>query len=56
MVRSAVLGLALGLLLAVVVQPGTANEVFGCGGFVKNVNSELDLSKVEVGLYVFPFS
>uniref|UniRef100_A0A8W7P3V5 SD-repeat containing protein B domain-containing protein n=1 Tax=Anopheles coluzzii TaxID=1518534 RepID=A0A8W7P3V5_ANOCL len=51
MVRSAVLGLALGLLLAVVVQPGTANEVFGCGGFVKNVNSELDLSKVEVGLF-----
>ncbi|XP_058830145.1 BOS complex subunit NOMO1 [Topomyia yanbarensis] len=29
----------------------TANEVFGCGGFIKNANSDLDFSKVEVGLY-----
>ncbi|XP_058459551.1 BOS complex subunit NOMO3 [Malaya genurostris] len=28
-----------------------ANEVFGCGGFIKNANSDLDFSKVEVGLY-----
>uniref|UniRef100_A0A182PTN5 SD-repeat containing protein B domain-containing protein n=1 Tax=Anopheles epiroticus TaxID=199890 RepID=A0A182PTN5_9DIPT len=47
MVRSAVLALALVLLADIC----TANEVFGCGGFVKNVNSELDLSKVEVGLF-----
>uniref|UniRef100_A0A182JRR9 SD-repeat containing protein B domain-containing protein n=1 Tax=Anopheles christyi TaxID=43041 RepID=A0A182JRR9_9DIPT len=47
MVRSAVLSLVLVLL----VDFCTANEVFGCGGFVKNVNSELDLSKVEVGLF-----
>ncbi|XP_035910443.1 nodal modulator 1 [Anopheles stephensi] len=47
MVRSAVLGLALVLLFGY----SSADEVFGCGGFVKNVNSELDLSKVEVGLF-----
>ncbi|XP_001654625.2 nodal modulator 1 isoform X1 [Aedes aegypti] len=29
----------------------TANDVFGCGGFIKNANSDLDFSKVEVGLY-----
>lgn len=28
-----------------------ANEAFGCGGFIKNANSDLDFSKVEVGLY-----
>ncbi|XP_062553237.1 BOS complex subunit NOMO1 [Armigeres subalbatus] len=28
-----------------------ANDVFGCGGFIKNANSDLDFSKVEVGLY-----
>ncbi|XP_053676824.1 nodal modulator 1 [Anopheles nili] len=47
MFRSAVLGLVLVLLS----DFSSANEVFGCGGFVKNVNSELDLSKVEVGLF-----
>lgn len=29
----------------------SANDVFGCGGFIKNANSDLDFSKVEVGLY-----
>lgn len=31
-------------------QQAGANEVFGCGGFIKNANSDLDFSKVEVGL------
>uniref|UniRef100_A0A182MWU7 SD-repeat containing protein B domain-containing protein n=1 Tax=Anopheles culicifacies TaxID=139723 RepID=A0A182MWU7_9DIPT len=47
MVHSAVLGLAIVLLFGYC----SADEVFGCGGFVKNVNSELDLRKVEVGLF-----
>ncbi|XP_050092182.1 nodal modulator 1 [Anopheles aquasalis] len=42
---------ALVLGLALLTEFCAANEVLGCGGFVKNVNSELDSSKVEVGLY-----
>uniref|UniRef100_A0A182QGP4 SD-repeat containing protein B domain-containing protein n=1 Tax=Anopheles farauti TaxID=69004 RepID=A0A182QGP4_9DIPT len=49
MVRSAVFALA--VVLVLFLDSGSTNEVFGCGGFVKNVNSELDLSKVEVGLF-----
>uniref|UniRef100_A0A182JBY5 SD-repeat containing protein B domain-containing protein n=1 Tax=Anopheles atroparvus TaxID=41427 RepID=A0A182JBY5_ANOAO len=41
----------LALCLLVLCEFSSANEVFGCGGFVKNVNSDLDSSKVEVGLY-----
>ncbi|XP_055531777.1 BOS complex subunit NOMO1 [Wyeomyia smithii] len=41
--------LVYGVLL--VSESCTANEVFGCGGFIKNANSDLDFSKVEVGLY-----
>lgn len=39
------------LLLALIIKVCPANEVFGCGGFIKNANSDLDFSKVEVGLY-----
>lgn len=39
----------LGLVL--VANLCAANDVFGCGGFIKNANSDLDFSKVEVGLY-----
>ncbi|XP_058066373.1 BOS complex subunit NOMO1 [Anopheles bellator] len=49
--QSVPLGALLALELLVLCESCTANEVFGCGGFVKNVNSDLDSSKVEVGLY-----
>ncbi|XP_038116191.1 nodal modulator 3 [Culex quinquefasciatus] len=39
------------LLSALALEPATGNEVFGCGGFIKNANSDLDFSRVEVGLY-----
>uniref|UniRef100_A0A1Q3G441 Putative metalloproteinase-related collagenase pm5 n=1 Tax=Culex tarsalis TaxID=7177 RepID=A0A1Q3G441_CULTA len=38
-------------LLLLAPEPATGNEVFGCGGFIKNANSDLDFSRVEVGLY-----
>lgn len=39
------------LLLSVFADPTHGNEVLGCGGFIKNANSDLDFSRVEVGLY-----
>ncbi|XP_039451273.1 nodal modulator 3-like [Culex pipiens pallens] len=39
------------LVSALTLEPATGNEVFGCGGFIKNANSDLDFSRVEVGLY-----
>ncbi|XP_055609200.1 BOS complex subunit NOMO1 [Uranotaenia lowii] len=39
------------LALAIFAVPSRASEVFGCGGFIKNANSDLDFSKVEVGLF-----
>lgn len=38
------------LLSSLALEPATGNEVFGCGGFIKNANSDLDFSRVEVGL------
>ncbi|XP_058121805.1 BOS complex subunit NOMO1 [Anopheles ziemanni] len=49
--RSISFSAVLALCLLVLCENSSANEVFGCGGFVKNVNSDLDSSKVEVGLY-----
>lgn len=37
--------------LAWTPERAAGNEVFGCGGFIKNANSDLDFSRVEVGLY-----